>query len=129
VPQNERRPFPANRVNDFGTSLPRPGRSAVRRGPWLRSFLTLITFSDDLFDGMGQHDTSQARALLRVLYGSDNPTADGITEALARWRVRADQAVARHWKWITAVAGALEARQRLTGDEIVRLNPKRGHAR
>jgi hypothetical protein len=91
-----------------------------------RFFPYLRWFSEDLEDHMGRHDTAQARGLLRVLYGSDNAMADGITEALARWRGRADRLVERHWPWIAAVARALEQRQRLSGDEIARLNPKRG---
>lgn len=100
------------------------GPSAQRR-----HFPLLRVFADDLEDPMGRYDTAQARALLRALHGSDSTADDAITDALAQWRTRADRVVERHWPWIKAVAEALEQRQRLSGDEIAQLNPKRGQAR
>jgi hypothetical protein len=123
------------RYNDIGHVLHAPiGTMTIEDGVLItlagpaaqRQYFPLSrTFADDLYDGMGQHDTAQARALLRVLHGSDHAMADSITEAVARWRERADRHVDRHWLWIKAVAQALEERQRLSGDEIARLNPKR----
>jgi hypothetical protein len=82
-------------------------------------------FSDDLADEMGRFDTAQARTLLSVSRGADQTQvlSEATARDLARWRERADRAVAIHWEWITAVARALEYRQRVSGDEIAALNP------
>ena len=65
------------------------------------------------------------RARVRHLLAAErfaHPASDVVTKAMAEWQARADALVLRDWEWIERVAKRLEARRRVSVDEVERLH-------